>query len=763
MPELSKTYSPKEVEEKLYKFWEKNGFFKPKINSKKKPFVIAIPPPNITGSLHMGHALNNTIQDILIRRSRMKGVPTLWIPGTDHAGIATQNVVEKKLKKEDKTRHDLGREKFVQRVWQWKEEYGDKIIDQLKKLGCSCDWSRERFTMDKDYARAVEAAFIHYYKKGYIYRGERVVSWCPRCQTSLSDLEVERKEQKASLYYFRYDKNFPITIATTRPETKFGDTAVAVNPADARYKEYIGKTFNVHFAGLARKIKIIADKMIDLKFGTGALGVTPAHSLIDEELARKYKLPTIKVINQFGRMVAETGKDYQGLNAKEAREKLVINLKKAGLLEKEEEIDNNMSVCYRCGRELEPLPSQQWFLKMDKLVKPAIEAVRKEKIRFYPARWKKVYLDWMQNIRDWCISRQIWWGHRLPVWFCQNQTVISNSQFLLRQAQDPEHNRGIISKQIQNPKIKNSSEEDKNYIVSAQKPKYCPFCKKCTMRQSEDVLDTWFSSALWPFAVLGWPENKSKVKSLKSKVSDLDYFYPTSVLSTARDIIYLWVARMIFSGLEFTGQIPFSQVYIHPTVFNKEGRRMSKSLGTGVDPLGLMEKYGTDATRFGLAYQDTGVQDMKFSEEAILAGKKFANKIWNASRFALLAQNGTLTSTNFETNLHGRTQADKNILKRLKSTIKQVDGDLDKFKFGQAAHNLYNFFWHDFCDIYIEKSKEQLNNPGLKQNTQKLLLFILAQSLKLLHPFMPFLAEEIYQKLPIKNKEDSIMITQWPQ
>jgi len=695
MSEPSKAYNPKEVEDKLYRLWEKSGFFKAKIDPKKKPYVICIPPPNVTGSLHMGHALNNTIQDVLIRRSRMQGIPTLWIPGLDHAGIATQNVVEKMLKKRGQSRHDLGKEKFLEEVWKWREEYGGKIIDQLKKLGVSCDWSRERFTMDKDYSDAVKTAFNHYYKKGLIYQGTRVINWCVRCQTALSDLEVEHQEEEANLYYFRYDNKFPITIATTRPETKFGDTAVAVNTNDKRYQKYIGKSFKVNFAGISRDIKIIADKSIDQKFGTGALGVTPAHSLVDAELAEKYHLPEIKVINKYGKMNENVPKVYQGLKTIEASVKLIEYLKNQKLLDKEEKIIHNLSICSRCHRPLEPLPSKQWFLKMKELAKPAIKVVKEGKIKFYPTRWKKVYLDWMENIHDWCISRQLWWGHKIPI---EGET---------------------------------------------------------------DVLDTWFSSALWPFAVLGFPK----------KNKDLDYFYPTSVLSTARDIINLWVGRMIFSSLEFTGKIPFKSVYIHPTVFNKEGKRMSKSLGTGVDPLLLMDKYGTDATRFGLIFQDTGIQDMKFSEEAIFMGKKFANKIYNASRFVIMnleiKKNNLARLDSFQarqaikqfSNL-AITPADKTILKKLKAVIEQTDKSLDQFKFGQAAHALYDFFWHDFCDIYIEKSKEQLQNPKLKTNTEKMLLFTLTESLKLLHPFMPFVTEEIYQN--IYGKKESIMISKWP-
>ncbi|MCL5407283.1 MAG: valine--tRNA ligase [Patescibacteria group bacterium] len=688
MQELAKTYSPKETEGRIYDLWLENKAFEPKIDPNQKPFVIAIPPPNVTGSLHMGHALNNTIQDILIRRSRMRGIPTLWIPGTDHAGIATQNVVEKKLVKEGKNRKELGREEFEKQVWQWVDEYGHIIIDQLKKLGCSCDWSRQRFTMDKDYTEAVKTAFLHYHKKGWIYEGERVINWCVRCQTALSDIEVEHPEQPAKLYYFKYDQHFPITIATTRPETKLGDTAVAVNPDDERYTQYINQTFEVNFAGIKRKIKIIADQSIDPKFGTGAVGVTPAHSLIDAELAEKHNLPSITVIDQFG-LVTPQGLGFAGLKTKEARIKILEWLKQENLLEKEEDITHNLSVCYRCSREIEPQPSKQWFLKMSELTKPAIEAVKKGEIKFTPKRWEKVYLDWMENLKDWCISRQIWWGHKIPI------------------------------------------------------------------EGSEDVLDTWFSSALWPFAALGWPK----------ETEDLKYFYPTTTLSTARDIIYLWVARMIFSGLEFTREKPFSQVYIHPTVFNVEGKRMSKSLGTGVDPLALIEKYGADATRFGLAYINTGIQDIKFDENAILASQKFANKVWNISRFITMNlenQKSKIKSQNDNVKLkiEPKTEADKKITQSLSHLITSVNNDLDNFRFGQAAHALYDFIWHDFADIYIEESKKQMD-----ENTQQILFFVLRTSLLLLHPFMPFLTEEIWQILKENQlvEEKLLVSASWPE
>ncbi len=682
MEELSKSYDPCETEGKIYSLWQKAQAFQPKVDPDQKPFVIAIPPPNVTGSLHMGHALNNTIQDILIRRSRMRGIPTLWIPGTDHAGIATQNVVEKALAKKGIARQELGREKFIEEIWKWVDQYGHTIIDQLKSLGCSCDWSRQRFTMDQGYVEAVNAAFKHYHDKGWIYQGERVINWCVRCQTALSDIEVEHQDQKANLYYFKYDKNFPITIATTRPETKLGDTGVAVNPKDKRYQEFIDKTFKVNFVGVEREIRVFADPSIDMDFGTGAVGVTPAHSLVDYEMAQKHGLDMIKVIDQYGRMTPEAGLDYEGLKVAEAQEKIIDKLKAEGLLEKQEEIDNALSVCYRCNRPIEPQPSKQWFLKMSELAKPAIEAVKNGEIKFTPERWSKVYLDWMENLKDWCISRQIWWGHKIPI---EGET---------------------------------------------------------------DVLDTWFSSALWPFATLGYPK----------ETDDLKYFYPNTTMTTARDIIYLWVARMIFSGFEFMGQKPFSEVYIHPTIFNKEGKRMSKSLGTGVDPLELIDKYGADATRFGLTYINTGIQDLKFDEEAIKAGQKFANKLWNIARFTIMnLENSKSEILNSKQIPNPKSQSDKQILEKLNQIIKSTDENLDSFRFGQAAHELYDFVWHDLADVYIEESKKDLN--------ASVLLYVLISSLKLLHPIMPFVTESIWQNLQANDLvEDKLLINaEWPE
>ncbi len=676
--ELSKAYEPKEVENKIYQLWEKSGFFNPdKLPGKrKKPYTIVIPPPNVTGELHMGHALNTVVNDILIRQKRMQGFKTLWVPGTDHAGIATQNVVEKKLKKEGKNRFDLGREKFIEEVYSWKEKYGDIILSQLKRMGASCDWSRTRFTMDKEYAKAVETAFLYYKNKGWIYQGKRVVNWCPRCQTSLSDLELEHKEEKSSLWYIRYpiNKQGHITVATTRPETMLGDTAVAVNPNDKRYKSLIGQKVTLPLVN--KEIPIVADRLVDPKFGTGAVKVTPAHDLTDWEIGIKHKLAVVNAIDEKGVMTKNVPLPYQGLKVSAARQKVVEDLKKLNLLEKIEDYTHQVPKCYRCATTIELILSLQWFLKMDYLAKSAIKAVKSGKVKFIPKKWEKIYLDWLNNIKDWCISRQLWWGHKIPF-------------------------EGV-----------------------------------------DDVLDTWFSSALWPFATLGWPD----------KTEDLKTYYPTNVLSTDRGIINLWVARMVFSGMEFMKKAPFRDVYIHATVLTREGQRMSKSLGTGVDPINLIEKYGADATRFGISYQIMGGQDLKFVEDNIVMGKKFCNKIWNASRFVLMQVE------NYKGGANKQTPADKKIQSSLNKTVKSVNEDLDNYHFGKAAHTLYDFFWHDFCDKYIEKAKEQKD-----ERTKKILLNVLFTSLKLLHPFIPFVTEEIYQQMPAKNKKKCLIIEDWPK
>jgi valyl-tRNA synthetase len=668
MDEIPKAYEPKLTESEIYKLWEQGKFFAPQ--SKGKPFVIAIPPPNITGSLHMGHALNNTIQDVMIRYYRMKQIPALWIPGTDHAGIATQNKVEKELKKQGLNRHSLGREKFIEKIWEWKEKYGNEILNQLKKLGCSCDWSRLRFTLDKEYSKAVETAFLHYYKKGWIYQGPRIVNWCPRCSTAISDIEIKHTPRKTKLWYIKYPlkegKGF-IVVATTRPETMLGDTAVAVNPKDTRYKNLVGKKIILPL--MNREIPIIADRLIDIEFGTGAVKVTPAHDAIDNKIGKTHKLESINIIGEDGK-ITKNGGEYAGLKILEARNKIVEDLKMQNLLEKEEDYEHSLAICDRCETPIEPLISKQWFLKMDKLAKPAIDAVKKGKIKFTPARYKKIYLDWLNKAEDWCISRQLWWGHKIPL-------------------------------------------EGEN-----------------------DVLDTWFSSALWPFAILGWPD----------KTKDLKEFYPTNLLITAQDIIYLWVARMIFSSLEFLKTIPFKNIYINATVLNIEGKRMSKSLGTGIDPNELIEKYGADATRFGLLYQ-TGQdqQAIKFSEDTIRASRNFCNKIWNINRFIQMKPSASAENKDL-------TPDDKWILKRLDEIVESITKKIENYELGEAARELYEFVWHEYADKYIETSKKQEKNVNI---------YVFGIILRLLHPFIPFITESIWQ-MNYKDK-NPLIISEWPK
>ena len=679
---ISKAYEPKEVEKKIYKLWERGKFFMPR--GKGKPFVIAMAPPNITGSLHMGQTLENTALDIIIRYYRMNQEPTLWIPGIDHAGIATQNVVEKELKKQGLTRHDLGREKFIKRVWQWKKKYGDLILDQLKKLGCSCDWSRTRFTLDKDYVKAVQTAFKYYYKKGWIYQGPRIVNWCPRCSTAISDIEVKYVPRKTKLWYIKYPlKNgrsptsqieksdfTHIVVATTRPETMLGDTAVAINPKDERYKNLKDK--KVILPLMNREIPVIADHRVESEFGTGAVKITPAHDATDNKIGKEHKLKTINVIGEDGKMTKEA-KKYAGLEVLEARKKIIEDLKKQNLLEKEEDYEHSLSLCDRCDTPIEPLISKQWFVKMNELAKPAIKVVKENKIKFIPARYKKVYLDWMENIEDWCISRQLWWGHKIP------------------------------------------------------------------LKDVDDVLDTWFSSALWPFAILGWPE----------KTKDLKEFYPTTSITMAREIIYLWAARMIFSSLEFCKIIPFKDVYIHATVLTLKGQRMSKSLGTGTDPLELIDKYGADATRFGLMYLTSRDQQaIKFSEDAIKASRNFANKLWNINRFiSINNKQRTVNSKNKNLSL-----ADRWILSRLNALIKEISEKIENYKLGEAARQLYDFVWHEYADWYIELSK--LQEKDFNQEIFKIIL-------QLLHPFMPFITEHIWQ-INYKN-EKALIVSKWPK
>jgi len=724
-----KSYNPQETEPEVYARWLKEKAFAPQIKKGKKPFVIVIPPPNITGSLHMGHALNNTIQDVLIRIARMKNIPTLWLPGTDHAGIATQNVVEKELLKEGKNRHDLGREKFIKKVWEWKKQYGGIILDQLKKLGCSCDWSRARFTMDENYAEAVKEAFVKYYEDGLIYRGWRIVNWCPRCGTSLSDIELEYKEELGHLWYIKYplkqiangkSQMANITVATTRPETMLGDTAVAVNPSDPRYKKLIGRKAILPI--LNREIPIIADKAIDSSFGTGAVKVTPAHDATDYEIGQRHNLPIIQVIGEDGKMTAEAGENYEGLTVEEARDHIVDDLTELGLIEKIEEYSHEVSHCYRCGTVIEPLMSKQWFVAMKSLALPALAEIKKG-LKFSPERFEKVYADWLKNIKDWCISRQIWWGHQLPVFFCKKKTAI-----------------GIKNSKV---KIKNEAEE---FIVAKEKPKKCPFCKTCQMVQSEDVLDTWFSSALWPFATMGWPK----------ETKDFKHFYPTTTLVTARDIMHLWVSRMVMAGLYFTKKRPFDNVVINATILTKDGKRMSKSLGTGIDPLELIQKYGADATRFGLIAQAAKGQDVRFQEEQIRAARNFANKIWNIARFLTLRPNlpKSPNSLNTPTLPTPLTPYQKWILAKLAKTTSAINRALKEYDFSEYAKTIYHFSWDQFASIYLEESKKET-----AKNTSEILTFVYQQILKLLHPLMPHLTEKIYGLM----FQNALITADWPE
>ncbi len=707
MEELSKQYSPKEVEDKWYSFWLEKKFFAAKINPAKKPYTIVIPPPNVTGILHMGHALNDTIQDILIRYQRMKGREALWMPGTDHAGIATQNVVEKSLVKEGLKRQDLGREKFIQRVWQWKEQYGSTIIHQLKKLGASCDWDRQRFTMDPEYSQAVIDIFVQLWEKGLIYQGSYIINWCPRCQTALSDEEAPHQDLQGNLYYLKYPlKDEPgryIIVATTRPETMLGDTAVAVNPKDKRYKGLAGKVLILPLVN--REIKIIADSMVDMEFGTGAVKVTPAHDPNDYATGKKHKLEFVNVMHPDARMNENAGK-YNGLDRFAARQAILEDLQAQGLVDKIEPHALSAGHCYRCHTIIEPYLSKQWFVKMKPLAKPALEAVKKGKIRFYPQRWTKVYLNWMENIQDWCISRQIWWGHRLPVYYCKDCQAV---------------------------------------MVAKVKPDKCTKCKSANIYQDEDVLDTWFSSWLWPFATF-------------KNSQDLKYFYPTQALVTAPEIIFFWVARMIMAGLEFKKEIPFKDVYIHGTVRDVEGKKMSKSLGNIIDPLEIISEYGTDALRFSLISITSQGQDVFLSKERFEQGRNFANKIWNASRFIL--SNLDVSQIRVDLCQYFKKEelsiVNRWILSRFYSTLKEVDQSLDNFQFNEAANLLYGFFWHEFCDWYIEIIK-----PEIKSRQNQVVMFkVLEKFLRVLHPFMPFISEEIWQKLP--HEGDSIMVSSWP-
>lgn len=709
---IPKVYDPASVEKKWYEFWEKNRYFHAEPEPGKKPFSIVIPPPNITGKLHMGHALDNTLQDILIRWHRMMGDNTLWMPGYDHAGLATQIKVEEVLKKEEgKTRFDLGREEFVKRVWAWKEEYGDRIINQLKCLGISCDWERKRFTMDEGCSRAVRETFVSLFEKGLIYKGTRITNWCVNCHTALSDIEVEHEDTPGHLWYVRYpvvgEEDTYLTIATTRPETIPGDTAVAVNPEDERYVKLIGKTLRLPI--LNREIPVIADSYVDTKFGTGAVKITPSHDPNDYEMGLRHNLPEIVVIGKDGVMTEEAG-PFAGLERYECRKQIVARLKEEGYLVKIEEHSHAVGHCQRCHNIVEPLVSTQWFVKMQPLVKAAVDCVTDGRTQFVPERFTKNYTGWMENIHDWCISRQIWWGHRIPVWYCDDCGEMSASRTDLEK---------------------------------------CPKCGSTHIHQDEDALDTWFSSALWPFSTMGWPDNTELLKQ----------FYPTSVLVTGYDIIFFWVARMLIMGMEFMKEIPFEKVFIHGLVRDSQGRKMSKSLGNGIDPLEVIEKYGADTLRFMLITGNTPGNDMRFYWERVEGTRNFANKIWNASRFALMNMEGY----DKDAELAPYTLADKWILSRLQDTVKDVTGLLERFELGEAGRAIYDFIWSEVCDWYIEIAKPRLYNKEAaaeRATAQHVLATVLVSAMKLLHPYMPFITEEIYQCLP--HEAESIMISKWP-
>ncbi|MBU1037678.1 MAG: valine--tRNA ligase [Candidatus Omnitrophica bacterium] len=731
--ELPKTYNPQEVEDRIYADWESRGYFHAAPDPQKKPYSIVIPPPNITGILHMGHALNNTIQDILVRFKKMQGFESEWMPGTDHAGIATQNVVERSLAKKGVKRHDLGREKFIEEVWKWREEYGSTIIKQLKKLGCSCDWERTRFTMDDGLSEAVLDVFVKLYQKGLIYRGNYIINWCPRCQTALSDEESQHKDIDGMLYHIKYpvkaSNNEYVVVATTRPETMLGDVAVAVNPKDERYAGLKNKTLLLPILG--RELKILYDGFVDMTFGTGALKVTPAHDPVDFGLGLKYGLEQINIMNDDA-TINSVGGDYEGMDRFEAREAIVDELKDRGLFIKSEPHRHAVGHCYRCHTIVEPRLSLQWFVRMKPLASPAIEAVRSGSIKFYPERWTKVYLDWMENIRDWCISRQIWWGHRIPVYYCK-QCVASSPSSIKDVEQKPEDDR-------------------RGVIVSKTKPGKCPVCGSTEIEQDQDVLDTWFSSWLWPFSTFGWPKETPELK----------YFYPTDTLVTAQEIIFFWVARMIMAGIEFRNAIPFKSVYIHGTVRDITGTKMSKSLGNVIDPLDMISKYGADALRFSIISITAQGQDVYLAESRFELGRNFANKIWNASRFIMMNLKEEDMAPDLCVFFEGTklTLPERWILSRFYSTLNYVSGCLAEYKFNEAANAIYEFLWHEFCDWYIEIAKPTITG----RNSQTILYKILEKSLRMLHPFMPFITEEIWQKLPKPKKAsgDSIMTQPWP-
>ena len=711
---LENKFNPKDFEDKIYKNWEEKGYFKPSEDKSKKPYTIVIPPPNITGKLHMGHALDETIQDLLIRYKRMQGYNALWLPGTDHAAIATEAKVVAKLKEEGTSKEELGREEFLKRAWEWKKEYGGIIINQIKKLGCSCDWDRERFTMDEGLSNAVKHVFVDLYNKGLIYKGKKMINWCPYCKTSISDAEVEYEEEPTHLWHIRYkvkgEENRYVVVATTRPETMLGDTGVAVHPADERYKDLVGKT--VILPIMNKEIPVVADEFVEKEFGTGAVKLTPAHDPNDYESGERHGLEVVEVFDENGKM-NDLVPEYAGMDIYEAREKIVEKLKEIGALVKIEDYTHNVGKCYRCHHSIEPKISEQWFVKMEPLAKPAIDAVRNGDVKFIPERFDKTYFNWMENIRDWCISRQLWWGHRIPAYYCKD---CGNMQ------------------------------------VSENEVTKCNKCGSTNIEQDDETLDTWFSSALWPFSTLGWPE----------QTEDFKYFYPTDTLVTGYDIIFFWVARMIFSAIEHTGQVPFKNVFIHGIVRDSQGRKMSKSLGNGIDPIEVIDKYGTDALRFSLILGISPGNDIRYMPEKLEAASNFANKLWNASKFVL----GNLENykeVEFKDIEKSLTYSDKWILSKLNKLVLDITNNIDGFELGVFAQKIYDFIWNEFCDWYIEMVKPRLYNEEdeTKLAAQYTLNKVLADSLKLLHPIMPFITEEIYTKL--YNSDESIMISKWPE
>ena len=708
--ELAKAYEPREVEDRIYDFWLQGGYFHAEVDPEKKPYTIVIPPPNITGQLHMGHALDETIQDILIRFKRMQGYSALWLPGTDHASIATEAKIVEAMKKEGLTKEDVGREGFLERAWDWKAKFGGRIVEQLKKLGSSCDWERERFTLDEGCSEAVKEVFVRLYEKGLIYRGERIINWCPHCKTSISDAEVEFDEHDGNFWHLRYpltDGTGELRLATTRPETLLGDTAVAVHPDDERYQAYVGKTVTLPLVG--REIPVVADEYVEMDFGTGVVKITPAHDPNDFEVGLRHNLPVINVMDE-GAVINENGGKYQGMARQEARKAIVKDLDEGGYLVKVEPIKHNVGSCYRCGTVVEPRVSKQWFVKMEPLAKPAIDVVREGKIRLIPERMEKIYYNWMENIKDWCISRQLWWGHRIPAWYC---------------------------------------EDCGETIVAKETPEKCPKCGGSHLHQDEDTLDTWFSSALWPFSTLGWPE----------KTPELSYFYPTDTLVTGYDIIFFWVARMIFSGLEHMGDIPFKTVLFHGLVRDAQGRKMSKSLGNGIDPIEVIEKYGADALRFTLVTGNSPGNDMRFTEEKLESSRNFANKIWNAARFIHMNIDGFDVKNELPESL---TLEDQWIVSALNTVTKEVTENLEKYELGIAVQKLYDFIWDQFCDWYIELAKTRLMaKDETSVGARQVLVWTFTSILKLMHPFMPYITEEIWQTMP--HEGEALMVADYPQ